>query len=166
MFAVRRETPPVRVAIGKPCPVFVFANSRDFAYGLFMLDTQSRRYVTEHLDAMPDVFRRTLLWGSLWQAVRSASFDPEQYIQLALKSLPQERDEALAASIIGHSETAVHRYVGKRSRDSLSVQLQEMASQRMTTDASKDLRIVWFRALSGVSEQPAGRDYERCFADI
>lgn len=148
----------VQQTLGKPCPVFVFANNRDFAYGLFMLDAQSRNYVTAHLDAMPDVFKRTLLWGSLWQSVRSASFDPEQYVQLALKNLPQERDEALTASIVGHSETAVHRYVGKQSRDTLSAQLEEMASQRMATDASKDLRIVWFRALSGVSEQPAGRE--------
>jgi aminopeptidase N len=155
------ESGSVREAIGKPCPVFVFGNNRDFAYGLFMLDTQSRKYVTEHLDAMPDVFRRTLLWGSLWQAVRSARFDPEQYIQLALENLPQERDEALTASIVGHSETAVHRYVGKQSRDTLSAQLQGIASQRMATDASKDLRIVWFRALSGVSDQPAGRDVLR-----
>jgi aminopeptidase N len=155
---LNNKSGPVKEVIGKPCPAFVFANNRDFAYGLFILDPQSRKYVTEHLETMPDVFKRTLLWGSLWQSVRSASFDPEQYVQLALKNLPRERDEALTASIVGHSETAIHRYVGKQSRDILSAELEEMASQRMTDDANKDLRIVWFRALSGVSEQPAGRN--------
>jgi aminopeptidase N len=152
-------------AAGKPCPSFIFANDRDFAYGLFMLDDQSRNYVTEHLDAIPDVFKRTLLWGSLWQSVRSASFDPAQYAQLALKNLPEERDEALTASIVGRSETAIHRYVGKQSRDVLTAQLETLAAQRMVTDASKDLRIVWFRALGGASEQPPGRDALRALLD-
>jgi aminopeptidase N len=156
---------PVRPAEGKPCPAFVFANDRDYGYGLFLLDRKSRAYVTEHIGAMPDVFERTLLWGSLWDSVRTASFSPLEYVQLALHNLPQERDEALTASIVAHSETAIHRYVGDRSRARLTAQLESMAAQRMVSDPSKDLRIVWFRALSGVSEQPAGRDALRALLE-
>jgi len=148
----------VHGAEGKACPAFVFANDRDYGYGLFLLDKQSRDYVTQHLGAMPDVFQRTLLWGSLWESVRLATFAPEEYVQLALKNLPQERDEALTASIVARSETAIHRYVARQSRDTLTAQLEEMAAQRMVSDPSQDLRIVWFRALSGLSEQPAGRE--------
>ena len=36
-----------------------------------------------------------------------------------------------------------------------------MAAQRMTSGASKDLRIVWFRTLDGLGEQQAGRDAMR-----
>ncbi len=156
---------PVLPAEGKPCPAFVFANGRDYGYGLFLLDRKSRAYVTEHIGAMPDVFERTLLWGSLWDSVRTASFSPLEYVQLALDNLPQERDEALTASIVAHSETAIHRYVGDRSRARLTAQLESMAAQRMVSDPSKDLRIVWFRALSGVSEQPAGRDALRALLE-
>jgi aminopeptidase N len=156
---------PVRPAEGKPCPVFVFANDRDYGYGLFLLDHKSRAYVTEHIGEMADVFERTLLWGSLWDSVRTASFAPQEYLQLALDNLPQERDEALTASIVAHSETAIHRYVGARSRARLTAQLESMAAQRMVSDPSKDLRIVWFRALSGVSEQPAGRDALRALLE-
>ena len=155
------KSAPVDEIVGKPCPAFVFANYQDFAYGLFMLDQQSRVYVTGHLDTLPDLFTRTLLWGSLWEAVRSADFAPEQYIQLALKNLPQERDEALAASIVGRGETALHRYVGRQTRDDLTARMESMAAQRMTSDSSKDLRIVWFRTMTGLSEQPTGRDVLR-----
>jgi len=149
---------PVQEAIGKPCPAYVFANNRDFGYGLFMLDGRSSDYVTQHLGVMPDLFERTLLWGSLWQSVRTASFAPEQYVLLALNNLPQERDEALTASIVGHSETAMHQYVGDQSRNRLTTQMEGMAAQRMVADPDKDLRIVWFRAMSSLSEQQAGRD--------
>jgi aminopeptidase N len=159
------ESAAVHAGEGKPCPAFVFANDRDYGYGLFLLDAKSREYVTERIGAMPDVFERTLLWGSLWDSVRTASFAPEEYVRLALKNLPQERDEALAASIVAHSETAIHRYIGAESATRLMAQLEEMAAQRMVSDPSKDLRIVWFRALSGVSEQPAGRDALRALLD-
>jgi aminopeptidase N len=155
------QSASVPEAIGKPCPAYVFANDRDFAYGLFLLDDRSREVVTQHLGAVPDVFERTLLWGSLWQAVRSASFAPEAYVDLALRNLPQERDEALAASIIAHSETAIHRYVTEQSRNQLTARLEALAAQRMIDDPDKDLRIVWFRALAGAAEQPSGRDVLR-----
>jgi len=37
-------------------------------------------------------------------------------------------------------------------------QMQAMARDRMVNDTSKDLRIVWFRAMPGLSEQAAGRE--------
>jgi aminopeptidase N len=89
--------------------------------------------------------------------VRGADFPPEQYVALALKSLPEERDEALTASIVARSEAAIHRYVSPQSRDRLTASLQQMAVTRMTADPDQNLRIVWFRALAGVSQQPAGR---------
>jgi aminopeptidase N len=156
---------PVNEALGKPCPAFVFANDSDYGYGLFLLDERSRDYVTQHIGAMPDVFERTLLWGSLWESVRAAAFAPGQYVELALKNLPQETDEALAASIVAHSEVAIHSYVSDQARERLMAQLEAMAAQRMVSAPSKDLRIVWFRALAGVSEQPAGRDALRALLD-
>ena len=156
---------PVPQEVGKPCPAFVFANDRDYGYGLFLLDTTSRDYVTRNLGSISDVFERTLLWGSLWDSVRTASFAPGEYVRLALKYLPGERDEALTASVVAHTETAIHRYVGAQARATLTSQLEEMAAHRMVSDPSKDLRIVWFRALSGVSDQHAGRDALRALLE-
>jgi aminopeptidase N len=114
---------------------------------------------------MPDLFQRTLLWGSLWQSVYAAKFAPERYLDLALKNLPLERDEALTASIVGHSITALHRYLGDEDRAGLTAKMQAMAVDRMVNDPSQDLRIVWFRALASVSEQPAGRDALRALLE-
>ena len=44
----------------------------------------------DQLGAMPDVFRRSLLWGSLWDSVRQADLAPRNYIALAAKLLPAE----------------------------------------------------------------------------
>ena len=80
------RTMDVSEAAGRPCPRFVFANDEDFAYGRFLLDERSREEVMSRLATMPDLFRRTLLWGSLWESVREAQLDPRRYIELAAKS--------------------------------------------------------------------------------
>jgi aminopeptidase N len=142
------------------CPAFVFANNNDHAYGLFLLDGQSRAALLPQLahagPAASDLFRRTLLWGSLWDSVREVELDPAVYVQTALEALPHERDETLAASLLAHTETAMHRYVSDAARAALLARAATLAAERMAGDPDHDLRIVWFRSLAGFAAQPAG----------
>ncbi|MGC2299395.1 MAG: M1 family aminopeptidase, partial [Acidobacteriaceae bacterium] len=139
------------------CPAWVFANNNDHAYGLFLLDARSRSGVMQQIGSMPDLFRRTLLWGSLWDSVREVELDPAAYVGLALDVLPHERDESLAASLLAHTETAVHRYVSTHAQADLLARGASLAADRMMNDPDHDLRIVWFRSLAGFAAQPAGQ---------
>ncbi len=139
------------------CPAYVFANDQDQAYGRFLLDPSSRRAVMASLGTINDVFERTLLWGSLWDSVREAELDPREYIGLALKLLPAEKDEALAQSIIGRTTTALHRYVGPDVRAQLVARAEAMAYGQMLHSPQQDMRIIWFRALRGVAETAQSR---------
>jgi aminopeptidase N len=148
----------VAQAVSKPCPAYVFANAGDQGYGLFLLDPVSRRYVVGHIGEVHDLLERTLLWGSLWASVQNAEMDPREYLDLALNSLPAERDEALTATILTHVDTALDRYVPEPVRTRFAAQFAALASSRMLTDADQDLRIVYFRAVSGFAESPAARE--------
>ena len=147
----------VKKAIGKACPVFVFANDQDYAYGRFLLDAKSRKAVVAQLGGMNDVFQRTLLWGSLWESVREAQMDPREYINLALRLLPAEKDEQLAQSVIVRSITALHRYVPAETRAELAPKMETLASNEMLHSQDQDMRIIWFRALRAVAETPKAR---------
>jgi aminopeptidase N len=147
----------VPAALGASCPAYVFANSLDEGYGLFLLDDVSRAYVVGHIGSVSSLFERTLLWGSLWESVHNAAMDPKEYVELALSSLPAERDEALTASILGHVDTALHKYVNTETRQRETAAFAAMAVDRMVHDPDKDLRIVWFRAVGGFAESEAGR---------
>ncbi|HKR94677.1 MAG TPA: ERAP1-like C-terminal domain-containing protein, partial [Candidatus Angelobacter sp.] len=140
------------------CPDWVFANDSDYAYGRFMLDPVSRKAVIAQLGGIKDVFERTLLWGSLWDSVREAEMDPREYIDLALKLLPNEKDESLAQSIIGRTITALHRYVPAEVRAQFVPRMETLATDQMVHSQSQDMRITWFRALRGVAETAKGRD--------
>ncbi len=151
-------TAGVPAAVGAACPAYVFANAGDEGYGLFLLDDVSRKYVVAHIGGVQDLLQRTLLWGSLWASVQNAEMNPREYLNLALKSLPAERDEALTASILGHVDTALDRYVPETVRTEDAAKFAAMAAARMVSDNDQDLRIVYFRAVSGFAESPAARE--------
>jgi aminopeptidase N len=138
------------------CPAWVFANNNDHAYGMFLLDARSRGAVMQQIGSMPDLFRRTLLWGSLWDSVREVELDPAAYVGLALDVLPHEHDESLAASLLAHTEIAVHHYVSTHAQSDLLARGASLAADQMMNDSDHDLRIVWFRSLAGFAAQPTG----------
>ena len=142
---------------GGECPRYVFANYQDEAYGRFLLDPVSRKAVMAELGSMNDVFERTLLWGSLWDSVREAEMDPREYIDLALRDLPTEKDESLAQSIIGRTIGALHRYVSPEVRTQLAPKMEALATDQMLHSTSQDMRITWFRAFRGVAETDKAR---------
>jgi len=150
------ETANVTEAAGKPCPAYVYANDQDYAYGLFLLDDQSRAYATRHIGSLPGLFDRTLLWGSLWDSVRFAELDPREYLSIALQNTPQESDEALVQSIGGNSAHALHRYVSSSVRSQYALQFEKLALDRMMNSSAQGLRIMWFRTLRSVAETPLG----------
>jgi aminopeptidase N len=83
--------------------------------------------------------------------------DPREYIDLALRTLPGEKDESLAQSIIGRTITALHRYVPAETRAQLVPKMETLAADQMLHSQSQDMRITWFRALRGVAETEKAR---------
>jgi aminopeptidase N len=157
---VEFDTATTTVQLGPkslPCPLYVFANNEDRAYGRFLLDDRSKDYVIDHLSYMGDPFQRSLLWGSLWQSVQVADLDPRRYIELATKLLPTEKDETLLAGIVGRSAGALHRYVSESDRHRLSPPLDELAAAQMQQSTDQSLRIIWFRGMRALSESEQSR---------
>ena len=141
---------------GAECPAFIFANEEDYAYGRFLLDARSREVVVRQIRDIHDLFRRTLLWGSVWDSVRNSEMAPRDYLSLALTVLTDETDETLARSLLTHSARALHRYVGATTRSEDVPKFEALAQDRMLHSANPDLRIAWFRALEAVAETPQG----------
>ncbi|HXW54889.1 MAG TPA: M1 family aminopeptidase [Candidatus Cybelea sp.] len=138
------------------CPEFVFANEEDYAYGRFLLDKRSEQYVLAHISSVHDIFTRTLLWGSLWEAVRDAKLAPRDYLDLSARLLPEETDLSLVQMILSSSTTALERYVADQTRIELVPRFENMAAGRMLDSDTRDMRILWFRTLRSVAETPDG----------
>ena len=113
------DTVVVTAAAGKAAPAFVFANDGDYGYALVLPDTGSVRWIEAHLGQVHDDFQRAMLWGALWDLVRDARIAPERFAAVALRELPNERDEQLSGSIVGRLSTVLTRYAAPSVRDSL-----------------------------------------------
>jgi aminopeptidase N len=163
---------PVSSAVGKPCPNLVFANEGDYAYGRFLLDPSSESFASSLFDpASPRAsnasllgtvsdqaapLRRTMVWGALWDYVHVAKAPPRAYVELALKSLPQEMDESLARIQGARVAEALHSYLHEAGRQALAPQAESVAGDRMLKAPTLGLRIVSFRTFRSIAETPAG----------
>jgi aminopeptidase N len=94
-------------------PCLVFPNYGDYGYGTFLLDPKSRDYVLRNIQHESDPFLRSMMWGALWDSVREAELDPREYVELAIKNLPTEKDEMIAAAVLGRVSTAMTYYVSE-----------------------------------------------------
>jgi aminopeptidase N len=148
----------VKEALGRRRPLYVFANYEDYGYGLFLLDEKSRDYVLENLGAVRDAFLRALLWGALWDSVREAELAPARYVELAIKLIPQERDEVTAQGVLARAQTAFNRYLGDAERRKLALPLERALSERMLNAESVGLRITSFRAFQGIAATKEARE--------
>jgi aminopeptidase N len=147
----------VKEALGRKRPAYVFANYEDYGYGLFLLDDESRAYVLEHLGQIKDDFLRALLWGSLWDSVREAELAPAAYVELAIKLMPQERDEVTAQGVLARVQAAFNRYLSDAQRKEVAPRLERMLADRMLNAETAGLRITGFRAFQGVATTDEGR---------
>jgi aminopeptidase N len=152
-IVARLETGQATVseAIGKKCPIYVFANEGDFGYGRFLLDERSRRAVTERIGGITDNFHRTMLWGAVWDAVRETEMSPSEYIVLALNSLPGEKDEELTQSMLDRVTRAYQRYLSKTEQTSLAPKIETLCFEQMMQAGETGLRITYFRAFRAIA---------------
>jgi acetylornithine deacetylase/succinyl-diaminopimelate desuccinylase-like protein len=113
------ESTVVRLPAGAPPARFVFANAGDYGYGAIMLDTMSASWLQRHIGEIEDDFLRAMLWGAMWDVVRSTELSPQRYVNLALRELPRERDEQIVASTLGRTNRAVSAYLSDAQRSAI-----------------------------------------------
>ena len=142
--------------VGKPCPVWIFANNGDYAYGRFLLDGRSRDALTKAGQALPPVnpFLRALIWGALWDAVRELQMSPSEYLQMAIRALRSETDEALTQSVLAHTTTAFQRYLSDSQRNALAPELEALLERRLDDAPELGLRILYYRAFRSIAGTP------------
>ena len=133
---IRAETTVVAAAKGRRAPDFVFANANDNAYGLVMLDAASTRWLSDHIGEVNDPLLRAMLWGAMWDLVRDARLAPATFIATAMRELPHETDEQLAAGIITRLSRATATYVSNTQERDL-VGAVERTFLSLASDAAR-----------------------------
>jgi aminopeptidase N len=138
----------VPAAIGKSCPDYVFGNDEDHGYGRFLLDERSLSGVVNNLASVKDPLLRALLWGALWESVREAQMPPATYVDLIIRSLPDETDLDLTQNLLGRMRSTFVSYLSDSQRKAVSDRMETLLIDRMKGSKTVDLRITYFRAFT------------------
>jgi len=120
------DTTVVAEAAGLPAPSWVYANADDQAYALVLLDQASVSFLESSMSTVTEPFQRALLWGALWDQVREAELAPDRFVQLALRELPGEGDEQIAAGILSRLTRAITGYLPEGTRTARLPEVEQM----------------------------------------
>ncbi len=145
----------VEGATGLPAPDLVFPNHGDHGYARILLDADSLAAVGRVLPRVGDPLLRQLIWGTLWEMVRSARYSSLEFLALARTILPDERDDHVLAAALDAARGALARYVPEGRRVAEARRLVDVALATLSTLPEGDLRTLWLRGALGVAAEPA-----------
>ena len=144
---------------GTACPDLVYANYQNWGYAKVQLDQRSFETTREHLAGVSDPMLRTMLWHSLWNAVRDARLPLNDFIPVVLKNAPQEKDYVLLGDVLGKAAVA-KAYIDEMGIDNAWARQTRKALEEMAwngTLASKgddNFQRRWFGAYVGMASTP------------
>jgi aminopeptidase N len=137
-------------------PAFVFANAGDEAYALVHLDSASTRWAEQHVGSIADPLQKAMTWGALWDLVRDAQLAPDRFARVALRELPNERDDQLAPFIVGRLARAVDGYACDTTKAELRPETERvLAAAAADASRSYSVRKSQLDALIGLAKSPA-----------
>ncbi|WP_125774946.1 aminopeptidase N [Antribacter gilvus] len=92
-------------------PALVLLNDDDLAYAKIRLDTRSLSVAIEHLAQISDPLARSLVWGSVWDAVRDGETPASDYVRLVLGNIASETESTTIRTTLGQLALAAKQYV-------------------------------------------------------
>lgn len=120
------EVTEVPGVAGLPAPSWLFANAGDYGYQLTLLDPATVGWL-EHggLGQVDDPFLRAMLWGALWDQVRTARMAPARFVRAGLAMVPAEPDEQIVPSVLARLQRAMSAYLPAAERAVLEPEFEQ-----------------------------------------
>jgi len=102
--------------VGRERPALVLLNDEDLAYAKIRLDEQSLAVAVEHLSRISDPLARSLVWGSVWDAVRDGETPASAYVDLVLGNIAAETESTTVRTTLNQLGLAARSYVAPERR--------------------------------------------------
>ena len=165
-YSLTGEVTEITALRGADCPHYILANDDDLAYGRFVPDRHSRQSIIDNIlepgeirdGRTDDPFLRTLLWGSVRDALLEGEIAPIDYLNLAQQVIRSETDEDLLQNLLENLTLVFERMLKPAIQQELAPEIEEMMWGGMITAATHEIRTLYFRlflrlASTGVSRE-------------
>ena len=159
--AVKMDGPSVEVprVADLPLPNYILANGDGIGYGLFKLDDKSRQFLLNHLGEIGDGLTRGVAWVTLWDDMLEGGTDPRQLFELALRTMPEEREELIVQRMLLHAHDAFWRYLSDEERAAAAGRLEQTLLAGVAKAASTSLKSAYFATFRRTVTTPEGLAY-------
>lgn len=135
----------------------VVVNDADLTYAVTRLDAHSTDTALGFISTCPDLMTRSVVWASLWSALRDGLLDPVRFASSALRQAAVEEDGALEARLVDMTREAIVSYTPGSARPPLVLELSRTA-MRMSHNRSADRARPWVRGMLSLTPIAADED--------
>ncbi|WP_278236964.1 aminopeptidase N [Isoptericola sp. AK164] len=97
-------------------PALVLINDDDLAYAKVRLDEASLTFAVENLSRIADPLARSLVWSSVWDAVRDGETPASSYVDLVLGNIAAETESTTVRTTLAQLGLATRTYVAPARR--------------------------------------------------
>jgi aminopeptidase N len=129
---------------------FILPNADGLGCGLFLLDPATRRYLLDHIDDIPDPLMRGSAWVDLWENFLEAKITPPEFLDLATRALPKEKDEQIRQRVLANLTQAFWRFLPPEQRSARAPTLEAMLRAGIAEAASAGAKSAWFTAFRNI----------------
>ena len=151
---------------GERVPELTLVNDDDLSFVKVRFDPQSLRTLRRRLGDIDDSLARSVCWTALWDMARDAELPAREFLELALRHAPREREIGALERVLGQAQTAINLYGEPGSRDLGSNRLAAAAlDQAHRAEAGGDHQLAWIRAFVSVARSPEHVEKARSLLD-
>jgi aminopeptidase N len=111
-------------SIGLAEPKMISLNSQGSAYGYFELDSGSKAFLMENINALESPHERGIAWLSLWENMLNENLDKIQLFELQLNSLEFETDPLLIGRILSQTSNIYWQFFNQTDRDKWGIKTE------------------------------------------
>ena len=136
---------------GLPAPALLVVNDQDLSYAKVRLDPASHATALESLGAVAEPLARSLVWSSLWNAVRDGLVPARSYVDAVSRHAAGEPDISLLQSLVDNARFAVANYCQQGTRGEARAGLLAAVVHHLeAAEAGGDEQLVWARTLAAL----------------
>jgi aminopeptidase N len=148
----RTEVPEL---VGRELPGLVLLNDEDLAYAKIRLDDASLAFALEHLSRIADPLARSLVWGSVWDAVRDGETPASAYVDLVLGNIAAETESTTVRTTLNQLGLAVRSYVAPQRRAATLARVGDrLWSLAQEAEAGSDLQLQLVKFFAALASTP------------
>jgi aminopeptidase N len=151
---------PVPQLTGEIASDFALLNDGDLAYARLALDAGSLEVLLKGRLQLDDDLARAVVWGSLWDMVRSAELRAGDYLDISIRCIDIETDPAIFQSLMFRTFAAFEEYASLARRGELRERMARAAFDHLQRiRPGSDLQLHWTYAFIDAARRPADLDW-------